>query len=124
MNNTQQKNFFHQQGKTYRRIAAEDDPMFDQEDALRRAKLYELLGNMIEVDPDAARFVLDTASANEEMLAYASLAARRCGLDPDTVQAIRDKMRFYFDELTAAEAVKEWDKVRGTTYTAPDQLDD
>lgn len=121
MNNTQ-KNQFHRMGDTYRRAAAKSDPaVFDQAAMFRTAQLYEILGDMCNVDQNAARFVMDTGTLNEEMLAYASLAAWRCGFDPETVQTIRDKMRFYFDEMTAAEAMKEWHVLEGTTYIPPEE---
>ena len=115
MNNTQ-KNYFHQQADFCRDLATREDE--DGEALLKEARLYDLLGDMVEIEPNAAQFVMNTGALNDEMKAYCCLACRRAGLSPKQTQEVRNEMHFLFDDYLAGEALEAWEKKKAEDFRA------
>ena len=106
------KNWAHLHADSLRRIVARHDPEIDNAEMERRAAIYELLGEMLEIEPDAPRRIMDSGALNDEVKAYCAIACKAAKVSEDVTETILRKISAAFDDYTAAEAIRQAEKMR------------
>ena len=102
------KNFGFNEAEIYRGMYEKykDDPEVDTEDLKRKAQVFDLFGQALDIDQNATLQIMDTGIMNEPIEAYFTVAMHRAGLDQDTQRAVMDCLRSVLDDYTAGEVLK------------------
>lgn len=107
-------NIGYAEAKIYRGLYEKykDDPETDADQLKQKAQVFDLFGQALDINQNAALQLMDTGIYNDYIKAYVYGAMKHADIDDDTQQRIISGLAAMLDTYTAAEMLEETRKYK------------
>ena len=100
------------ESEVYRNMYEKDknNPEIESGELDRKAQIFELLGQTLDIDRKTPLYIMDTGALNDQIKAYAAIGCINAGMDIETAGKVISGICRALDEYNAGEITAVWER--------------